>query len=387
MEVYLVGGAVRDELLGLSIKERDWVVVGSTPEEMLTQGFKPVGRDFPVFLHPQNKEEYALARTERKKGRGYYGFEIHASPSVTLEEDLLRRDLTINAIAKSKSGELIDPYGGQRDLAAKLLRHVSSAFTEDPLRVLRVARFAATFHHLGFTIANETLQLMRRIVKTGELADLVRERVWSETYTALATQSPSIFFSVLQEVDALAQTHSSISSQFKNTTARELGFSSLNKISLQETQPCVRFATMIGGLYYDFQDDAYPDVQKLCKQLPIPNPCKELLNHTANLQHLCHQALELNEKQLLSLLHKLDARRKPERFSSLLKIFATIYMMATNEKTYPQADWLTLASKTIDSIDVGPWIKRGVTSQELADNLESAQLKLLKQLIEERHSK
>lgn len=385
MEVYLVGGAVRDELLGLSIKERDWVVIGSNPQEMLAKGFKKVGKNFPVFLDPESKEEYALARTERKKGRGYYGFEVHAAPSVTLEEDLLRRDLTINAIAKTKHGELIDPYGGQQDIAAKQLRHVSGAFTEDPLRVLRVARFAAKLHHLGFSVADETLKLMRHIASTGEINEIAPDRVWKETQVALATHSPAVFFSVLHETNALTQTHPSISNRFENKMARELGFASLKKISLQESEPCIRFTAMVGGLYYNNQEDAYTDIQKLTKQLPLPNPCKELLLHTANLQQQCHKVFEVDEKQLLSLLHKLDARRKPDRFASLLNIFTNIYTTATSKNSYPQADWLRQTSKTIDSVDVGPWIKQGVTSKELADNLENAQLELLKQLNDKKY--
>ena len=289
-------------------------------------------------------------------------------------------------MAKSESGELIDPYGGQQDLAAKQLRHVSGAFTEDPLRVLRVARFAAKLHHLGFTVADETLQLMRHIVSTGEINELAPERIWKESQLALATQSPAVFFSVLHATHALTQTHSSISDQFEKSAVRKLGFASLNEIALQETEPCTRFAAMVGGLYYSNQEDAYTDIQKLTKQLPLPNPCKELLLHTANLQHKCHQVFELDEKQLLSLLHKLDARRKPERFTSLLEIFANIYKVATSNKTYPQADWLRLTSKTIDSIDVGPWIKQSINSKELADNLENAQLELIKQLLEKRNT-
>ena len=204
MQIYLVGGVVRDELLGLPVTERDWVVVGATPEEMGRRGFKPVGRHFPVFLHPDTHEEYALARTERKTGPGYHGFEFRADPGVSLEEDLRRRDLTINAIARGDGGELVDPWGGRRDLEKKLLRHVSPAFVEDPVRVLRVARFAARFHPLGFRVAPETMELMRSMVNNGEIEALVPERVWKECETALAEPSPSRFFIVLRDVGALA---------------------------------------------------------------------------------------------------------------------------------------------------------------------------------------
>ncbi len=386
MEVYLVGGAVRDELLGIPVKERDWVVVGSNPKEMLAQGYRQVGKDFPVFLHPHSNEEYALARTERKKGRGYYGCEIHASPNVSLEEDLLRRDLTINAMAKSESGKIIDPYGGQQDLNAKLLRHVSGAFTEDPLRVLRVARFAAKYASHGFRIADETLQLMRHIVSSGELKELAPERVWQETRCALTTESPAKFFSVLHTIHALAQTHTSISDQFSNKQAREYGLAALDRISLLEDEPCMRFAALLGGLYFNQQEDAYNDIHRLIKQLTLPNTCKELLTLTANLQYQCHEVFNLDERQLLSLLHKLDARRKPERFVALLTIFSAIYKTVTGESEYAQADWLQLTSKTIDNVDVGEWIRQGLNSEELASNLERVQLELLKEQIKEKHS-
>jgi len=203
MQIYRVGGAVRDRLLGIQVYDQDWVVVGATPEQMRAQGFQPVGKDFPVFLHPQTHEEYALARTERKSGRGYQGFAFHAAPDVTLEQDLLRRDLTINAMAEDPDGRLIDPYGGRRDLDARVLRHVSPAFAEDPLRVLRVARFAARFHHLGFTVAAETLALMAQLSAAAELADLSAERVWKELERALGEPSPQRFFDVLARCGGL----------------------------------------------------------------------------------------------------------------------------------------------------------------------------------------
>ncbi|MGL5697276.1 MAG: multifunctional CCA addition/repair protein, partial [Plesiomonas shigelloides] len=203
MQTYLVGGAVRDQLLGLNVTERDWVVVGATPEQLLAQGYQQVGRDFPVFLHPRTHEEYALARTERKQGQGYTGFVCHAAPDVTLEQDLLRRDLTINAIAQAEDGSLTDPYGGQQDLRDRWLRHVSPAFSEDPLRVLRVARFAARFAHLGFRVAPETLALMQQISTSGELTHLTAERVWKETEKALNSAAPDVYFAVLRACGAL----------------------------------------------------------------------------------------------------------------------------------------------------------------------------------------
>ena len=203
MEIYLVGGAVRDELLGRPVKERDWVVVGATPEQMLAQGFKQVGKDFPVFLHPESSEEYALARTERKTAPGYHGFEVHAEPEVTLEQDLLRRDLTINALAKDHTGDIIDPYGGLNDLENRVLRHVSDAFAEDPVRILRTARFAARYDHLGFNVAEETNALMQTMADNGEADALVAERVWQELVKTLDEKRPSRFFETLRECGAL----------------------------------------------------------------------------------------------------------------------------------------------------------------------------------------
>ena len=203
MKSYLVGGAVRDRLLGLPIKDKDWVVVGATPQQMLDAGYQQVGRDFPVFLHPDSHEEYALARTERKSGSGYTGFTCYAAPDVTLEQDLLRRDLTVNALAEDADGTIIDPYGGQQDLQQRILRHVSPAFAEDPLRVLRVARFAARYAHLSFRIADETLALMREMADAGELAHLTPERVWKETESALGTRNPQVFFQTLRDCGAL----------------------------------------------------------------------------------------------------------------------------------------------------------------------------------------
>ena len=386
MEVYLVGGAVRDEMLGLAVTERDWVVVGSSVEEMLAKGYRPVGKNFPVFLHPQSKEEYAFARTERKKGRGYHGFQIYASPKVSLEEDLLRRDLTINAMAKNESGEIIDPYGGQRDLQAKLLRHVSGAFIEDPLRVLRTARFAARFASLGFTIADETLRLMRRVAETGELMELTPERVWQETERALVTESPGEFFTVLHTVHALAQTHAGISELFTDGHARKHGLACLNG-GMTLRVPCARFATFIGGLLFQDEGKGYRErachsVLDLAGQLRLPKACKELLTLTVTLQHQCHQTLNLDEQQLLGLLYKLDARRRPERFSTLLDIFSAIYKSVTGKTEYKQADWLQRAAEAIAGIDATRWKK--MSHEELTDNLKQAQLKRLAEFIKEK---
>jgi len=326
MDVYLVGGAVRDELLGIPFTERDWVVVGSNPKQMESQGYKQVGKDFPVFLHPESKEEYALARTERKKGRGYHGFEVHASPNVTLEDDLQRRDLTINAIAKSKDNKIIDPYGGQQDLKNKVLRHVSDAFSEDPLRVIRVARFAAKLHHLGFTIADETLQLMRHIVSTREIHDLSDERIWQETHKALSLPSPEQFFLVLHDVHALSQTHPSINDEFSHPPSRELALASLNKVVASEPNVCIRLATLLTGLFLQKPEEGHKNIQALCDKLIIPKACKDLLLLSVLHQNSFYEAFELDKYQLLNFLRHLDAKRKPDRFSQLLIIFKAVYL-------------------------------------------------------------
>ena len=387
MEVYLVGGAVRDELLGLPVTERDWVVIGASPEQMKSQGYKAVGKDFPVFIHPHSKEEYALARTERKKGRGYHGFEVHASPDVSLEEDLHRRDLTINAIAKSEANELIDPYGGQQDLKDKVLRHVSDAFTEDPLRVLRVARFAAKFHNLGFSVAKETQQLMRYIVSTREIHDLSSERIWQETYKALSMPSPEQFFLVLHSVNALSQTHPSINDEFSNPQSQGLALAALNKLAKEEIDACMRLASMlIGGLYYQQPDSGHQAVKTLCEKLILPKTCKELLLLTVSYQHSCHNVFELNKNQLLELLHSLDVKRKPERFIKLLKIFSIIHQSTNSGNDYLQADFLKQAAKTIENIDIESWIKAKISHQELANNIHNTQQELLEKLIQKRNS-
>ena len=384
MEVYLVGGAVRDELLGLPVREQDWVVVGSSPEEMLVRGYRQVGKDFPVFLHPDTNEEYALARTERKKGRGYYGFEVHASPDVSLQDDLLRRDLTVNAMAKSQSGKIIDPYGGQQDLKARRLRHVSAAFSEDPLRILRVARFAARFAGLGFRIVNETMQLMHGMVRTGELKEIAAERIWEETKNALSTSSPGEFFSVLHRLNATGQVYTSVGDAFSSPPARASALAALESISSQSDKPCVRFAALIGGLYFNRREKAFPDISSLAGLPGLPGSCGELLELTAELQHECHNVFELDAKALLDLLHRLDERRRPQRFADLLKIFSVVYKTLEEKDEYPQAGWLQLASKRIEDIDVHQWIRDGIREKGIANRLEHARLQLLQELIDER---
>ncbi|HJY36523.1 MAG TPA: multifunctional CCA addition/repair protein, partial [Steroidobacteraceae bacterium] len=336
MRIYLVGGAVRDELLGLPARERDWVVVGARPEELLAQGYKPVGKDFPVFLHPQSGEEYALARTERKTGPGYRGFETLFSPDVTLEQDLERRDLTINAIAKDPdSGALIDPFGGQRDLRDRSLRHVSPAFVEDPVRVLRVARFAARFAPLGFTVASATLDVMREIAARGELDALVSERVWQETQRALEMPAPARFFEVLREANALPVVFPELHALFGvpqperwhpeiDTGVHTLMV--LEQATKLSEDPVVRFAALTHDLgkgttprdewprHVAHEQRGVDLVNALCDRLRIPNAYRELAALVSRYHLEAHRVDELRTGTLLDLLERLDAFRRPDRF-------------------------------------------------------------------------
>jgi tRNA nucleotidyltransferase (CCA-adding enzyme) len=304
MQVYLVGGAVRDELLGRSATERDWVVVGSTPADMELAGYRPVGREFPVFLHPQTNEEYALARLERKTGPGYRGFATQFSPAVTLEEDLRRRDLTINAMARSPEGTLIDPYGGRDDLQARQLRHVSAAFVEDPVRVLRVARFAARFAELGFQVASETRALMHAMVANGEVAALVPERVWQELERALRESRPEVFFDTLQDCGALAVLLPELHWDGPARDALRVAVT----LSIDGT---ARFAALSAG-------SAEPALTILCERLRAPNPYRELALLCVRLKDRIAQASALDGAGLLELLESADAMRRPERFERLL---------------------------------------------------------------------
>jgi tRNA nucleotidyltransferase (CCA-adding enzyme) len=314
MQVFLVGGAVRDELLGLVVKDRDWVVVGSNPEEMLELGFTPVGRDFPVFLHPQTREEYALARTERKSAPGYHGFTFHASPEVTLEEDLARRDLTINAMARSESGNLIDPFGGERDLKAKVFRHVSSAFQEDPVRVLRLARFAARFPE--FTISNETLHLAQSLSKEGEIHALVPERVWAELAKALICARPSRFFEVLMACHAFKVLFPQLSSLEDHDVTQKTFFKSLDATAKHACKLESRFAV----LFYPLPDHtlSLEGVQSLSDAMKVPSSCKDMaiLVFELSLQTLACESM--SAVQALELLERWDGFRRPARIQEAI---------------------------------------------------------------------
>jgi tRNA nucleotidyltransferase (CCA-adding enzyme) len=304
IEIYLVGGAVRDMLLGLPVHERDWVVVGATPEQMLALGYKPVGKDFPVFLHPETNEEYALARTERKTAPGYRGFVFHTDSDVTLEQDLYRRDLTINAIVQDEHGQLIDPCNGQADLQQKILRHISPAFSEDPVRILRIARFAARFHHLGFRIADETLVLMQQMVQNGEANALVAERVWQECERALGEKNPQVFFSVLQQCGALAVIFPEIDT-VKNSLA------AVQQCALLTDDKTARFAAWCIEL-------AEAPLLALCQRLGVPNEYRDMALRVAAYHMQYHDALQLSAAKIIELFEQLDLFRRSHRLEPFL---------------------------------------------------------------------
>lgn len=339
MKVYLVGGAVRDQLLGIPVRERDWVVVGSTPEQLLQKKFRQVGRDFPVFLHPDTNEEYALARTERKSAPGYYGFNCDFSTTVSLEEDLARRDLTINAMAMDESGTLIDPYQGKLDLNNKVLRHVSPAFIEDPVRVLRVARFAARFHHLGFRLANETRSLMYLMVRRGELAHLVPERVWQEWQRSLDEKNPEQFILILRSCDALRVVLPEVNSLFgvPNPCQYHPEIDSgvhtllvLEAAAALSQEPIIRFAALVHDLgkalspisnwpkHHSHEERGVSVIDLLCARLRIPNEYRTLAALVSRYHLNIHRLFELRAHTIVTLLERSDAFRRPQLFYNML---------------------------------------------------------------------
>jgi tRNA nucleotidyltransferase (CCA-adding enzyme) len=401
MQVYLVGGAVRDALLGLSVKERDWVVVGSTRDELLRLKFSEVGRDFPVFLHPESHEEYALARLERKTAPGYRGFAVEFGPEVTLEEDLARRDLTINAIAQAADGTLIDPYGGRGDLDARLLRHVSAAFVEDPVRVLRVARFAARFAPLGFKVAPDTIALMRAMVERGEVQALVAERVWQETEKALREPAASEFFRVLRECGALHVIYPEVDALFGvPQPARwhpeiDTGvhtFMVLDQAARLSNDPKIRFAALVHDLGKGTTDPAeWPShrgheqrsvalIEALCGRLRVPGEYRELSVIVARYHGNVHRAFELRADTILEMLEKTDAFRRPERYShALLACEADSRgRLGLENIDYPQRSYLQAARDAAALIkpsaeDIA--LKDGV---QIAARLHDARLRAIK---------
>jgi tRNA nucleotidyltransferase (CCA-adding enzyme) len=382
VEVYLVGGAVRDELLGRPVVERDWVVVGATPEELARLGYQPVGRDFPVFLDPRNGEEYALARTERKQGHGYHGFVFQTGAGIALEEDLARRDLTINAMAKAKDGHLIDPYQGQRDLQARVLRHVSPAFAEDPVRVLRVARFAARFEPLGFSVHPETLALMTQIVASGEVDHLVPERVWAETLRALAEPAPGRFIEVLRECGALARVMPELDRLFGVPQRAEFhpeidtGIHTL--LSLEQAVslgaiPRVRFAVLVHDLgkaetprsewprHRGHEQHSERLVRAFSQRLRAPNDFRELAATVARYHTHCHRALALRPATVLKLLEALDAFRRPDRLKEFLVACEADARGRSGfeQRDYPQAELLRQAAAAAGEVTARRFVEAG----------------------------
>jgi tRNA nucleotidyltransferase (CCA-adding enzyme) len=380
MKQYLVGGAVRDKLMGLEAKERDWLVVGATPDDMLANGYRPVGKDFPVFLHPVTGEEYALARTERKTAPGYHGFVFHADSTVTVEEDLLRRDLTVNAIAQDAEGVLVDPFGGCADIERKLLRHVSPAFAEDPVRILRVARFAARWHHLGYTIATDTMTLMCNMVAAGEVNALVAERVWQECERALGEQNPQVFFHVLRECGALAVIFPEVDMLFgvpqspQHHPEIDTGVHTL--MALQQCahlteDKLARFAVVCHDLGKGLTPKAeWPRhiahehrserlVRALCERLGVPTEFRELALKVALYHTHAHRALELRAATVVELFQNLDLFRRPQRLQSFLSACEADARGRTGfeQRDYPQANylsalWQACADVRSDGIDV-----------------------------------
>ncbi|WP_337028164.1 multifunctional CCA addition/repair protein [Vibrio cholerae] len=403
MQIYLVGGAVRDQLLQLPVYDRDWVVVGSSPQAMLAAGFQAVGKDFPVFLHPKSKEEHALARTERKTGVGYTGFACHYAPDVTLEDDLLRRDLTINAMAQDNSGQLIDPYGGQRDLAAKVLRHVSPAFVEDPLRVLRVARFAAKLHHLGFTVAEETMQLMAKIAQSGELQHLTAERVWQEWHKSLSTHHPEVFLQVLRDCDALAVVLPEIDRLFgvpqpeKWHPEIDTGIHTLmvakQAAQLSDSLP-VRFAAQVHDLGKGVTPPSeWPShklhchtglniIESLCERIRVPNEFRDLALAVCAQHSNIHRADELKPATKLKVLGLLDVWRKPERLEQVLLCCEADHRgrLGLESEPYPQREIFLRAYQAALGVAVQAVIADGFQGKQIKEELDKRRVSAIEAL-------
>lgn len=371
MKIYLVGGAVRDEILHLPLKERDWVVVGATEKEMLAKGYLKVGKDFPVFLHPQTKEEYALARKERKVGGGYHGFTFEVDKEVTLEEDLMRRDLTINAMAKSEAGHIIDPFNGQSDCQNRILRHVSKAFVEDPVRVLRLARFAARFHALGFHVADETYALMKEIAKSGELDHLVAERVTKEMLRALQEPSPEVFFEVLQKAEALPKLFAPLVPHFATSQTR------LKAIAKESTSSLLRFAAAFSPLSKE-------DLTLLLNRYRLPNEYRELSLFVVQYYDDFKAARDGQPECMLTLLEKVDAFRKPQRFENFLQVSEVIFHLETKEKS-PRG-LLEKALQACKMVDIASLLKEGKQGLALKEAIHAGRLRAINSILNKPHA-
>ena len=401
MEIFLVGGCVRDQLLGLTTKDRDWVVVGATQQDMLDLKYRQVGKDFPVFLHPSTKEEYALARTERKTAPGYAGFDFNANSDVTLEDDLARRDLTINAIAKSKNGELIDPFNGQADLKNKILRHVSAAFVEDPVRILRLARFAARFASLGFTVAKETQELMQQMVNNREVDALVPERVWQETQRALAEDTPARYFEVLRECGALNKLFPEINNLWgvpqpeQHHPEIDTGVHTmmvLTQAAKLSSDNKVRFAALVHDLgkgttakdewpkHIDHESRGVPLVEALCDRYRIPNDYRELAIIVTKYHLHYHRAAELRDDTFLKTLESLDAFRRPERFELFLLACEADSRGRTGyeDKVFEQPAIYRKVFKAANAIKTQELVAQGLKGKAIKEALAKQRLQVIK---------
>lgn len=404
MKTYLVGGAVRDALLGISSTEHDWVVVGATEAEMLAAKFKKVGKDFPVFLHPQTGDEYALARTERKVRAGYYGFECRFDPKVTLEEDLARRDLTINAMAQATDGSIVDPFGGQADLRKRILRHVSLAFIEDPVRVLRVARFAARFAELGFSIAPETLQLMQQISASGELDALVAERVWQEMERALAENVPRIFFETLRNCGALAKIcpplnklwgvpqHAKYHPEIDTGVHVMMALDAAALLTADDKDTEIRFAVLFHDLGKgETPRDEWPShkgheerglalIKAWCKKYKVPAKHRDLALQVSKWHLHVHKAFELQSKTIVDMFMALDAYRKPTRFEKFLIACKADARGRQGQAVakYLQADYLRHALAASKDVATAELIERGYTGEKLGEQIRRKRIKAVK---------
>ena len=402
MQIFIVGGAVRDELLGRPNADRDYVVVGATPEALLKQGFRPVGKDFPVFLHPKTQEEYALARTERKSGHGYHGFTFHAAPDVTLEEDLARRDLTINAMAKAADGTLIDPFHGQPDLSAKILRHVGPAFAEDPVRILRIARFAARFS--DFSVAPETLALMRDMVACGEVDHLVAERVWQELAKGLMEDKPSRMFEVLRDCGALARllpeldvlfgvpqradyhpeidtgihTMMVVDQSAKRGFALPVRFAALTHDLGKGTTPADILPRHIGH-----EERSVHLSENLCARLRVPSDCRDLALLMARYHGNVHRAADLKASTIVTLFEKTDALRRPKRFQQLLDACLCDYTgrLGWENRPYDSPRYLLAALATVNAVEAGKIAQACTDKTKIPERIYTARVNALKILL------
>ncbi|KTC97553.1 multifunctional CCA addition/repair protein [Legionella erythra] len=398
MKVYLVGGAVRDRLLGYPVSEQDWVVVGATPEQLLQQGYQQVGKDFPVFLHPETREEYALARTERKKGPGYYGFDCHYDVDVTLEEDLLRRDLTINAMAMDEDDHIIDPYGGANDLQNKCLRHVSPAFAEDPVRVLRVARFAARYAKLGFRVADETRLMMYKMVKNGELHHLVAERVWQELQRALSEDNPGVFITTLRSCDALAVVLPEINALFGVPNTRryhpevDSGIHTLMvlqaAVELTEDNS-TRFAALVHDLgkavtpmrkwpkHHGHEESGVSVIESLCHRLRVPAEYRKLAVLVSRFHLLIHRVEELRPETIVKVLERSDAFRKPLQFDKLLTV-CEADSLGKGKSGYRQSDFWRAMHAICNQISAQALLKEGYQGAAIKGELSKRRAAAIK---------